>query len=136
MAQAGYLIAAGDNRAGTDYYSQGLRARFQIDAARAAARPKVIQYADIGYAVDEAAFKRRSEARLAAGSLPTHLPDGFPARVTGPLVWTTSDMQDESEYVYYLTDDDKAEILVALEEFKGEFDNGPERRRSTDSNCL
>ncbi|KAK4171360.1 hypothetical protein QBC36DRAFT_391169 [Triangularia setosa] len=118
MVQAGYMIAAGDNRASTDYYSQGLRARFQIDAARAAVRPKVTQYADIGYAVDEVAFKRRSEARLAARGLPTHLPDGFPARVTGPLVWTTSDIQDESEYVYYLTDDDKAEILAALGEFK------------------
>ncbi|KAK0718038.1 hypothetical protein B0T26DRAFT_676259 [Lasiosphaeria miniovina] len=77
MAQAGFLIATVDNRPGRDYYFQGLRARFQIDAMRAATKPKV----------------------------------------------STNDMEDESTYVYHLTDADKAEILAALEAFKATWVN-------------
>lgn len=104
-----------------DYYSQGLRNRFQIDGLRVAKSFSAQQErsADIGYEVDEAKYRRRSEARLRAGDLPTAVPAGWPAEVSGPLVWSGDDYSDETEYVYELTDADKEEIARALKFFKG-----------------
>lgn len=104
-----------------DYYSAGLRARFSLDAAKAAIASPKEPYADIGYSVDEAAFRRRSAARLAAGRLPTSVPDGWPTQLEGPLVWTAADFNEveESAYVCLLTDEDKQEISRALNAFKG-----------------
>lgn len=102
------------------YYSSGLRARFLVDADRTAAvanRPAI--YAKIGYEVDEIAYKKRVQASLAAGNLPTKVPAGWPTQLSGPLVWKTGDFPDENEYVYYLTDEHKLEISRALEIFKG-----------------
>ncbi|KAK4033687.1 bfedabf7-3ea8-4d81-ab25-88f44eff35b9 [Parachaetomium inaequale] len=101
-----------------DYYSTGLRSRFRLDANRAVA-PVGVKYANIGYEVDEAAFRRRAAARLAAGGLATTVPEGWPTRVEGPLVWSGDDFDGEEEdYVYHLTDQDRAEIADALEYFK------------------
>ncbi len=99
-----------------DYYSAGLRSRFRLDADRPVA-PAAATYADIGYDVDELAFRRRAAARLAAGGLPTSVPSGWPTRLEGPLVWSAADFDNEEPYVYYVTDDDRAEIGRALEYF-------------------
>ncbi|KAI1506263.1 hypothetical protein F5X99DRAFT_404313 [Biscogniauxia marginata] len=104
-----------------DYYSQGLRKRFLLDGVKSAKakEPRNTEtVADISYDVDEKAFLRRCEASLAAGGLPTSVPEGWPVELDGPLVWSNDDFQDESEYVYLLTDADKAEIQCALEYFK------------------
>ncbi|KXX74803.1 hypothetical protein MMYC01_203297 [Madurella mycetomatis] len=104
-----------------DYYSPGLRARFRLDAAKAAT-PSAPQepYADINYEVDEDAYRRRSAARVAAGGLATSVPEGWPTRVDGPLVWSGADYErvDESAYVYYLFLEDMLEIHDALQHFK------------------
>jgi len=104
-----------------DYYSSGLRARFCLDAAKAPVTLHKESYADIGYDFDEAAFRRRSATRLAAGDLATSVPAGWPTELEGPLAWTTADFNnaDESVYVYSLTGEDKEEISKALEAFKG-----------------
>lgn len=104
-----------------DYYSQGLRNRFKIDGLRVAKSFSEQQErsADIGYEVDEAKYHRRSEGRLRAGDLPTTVPAGWPAEVSGPLVWSGDDYSDENEYIYELTDADKVEIVGALNYFKG-----------------
>jgi hypothetical protein len=104
-----------------DYYSSGLRSRFRIDADRPVAPVGEVTYADIGYEVDEAAFRRRAAARLAAGGLPTAVPSGWPTRLEGPLVWSGDSFGNEDEYVYYLTEEDKAEIGRALEYFNREW---------------
>ncbi|KAL4965150.1 TauD/TfdA family dioxygenase [Aspergillus stella-maris] len=104
------------------YYSSGLRARFLLDADRTAAKPKThspATYAKIGYEVDEVAYRKRVQASLAAEDLPQKVPAGWPTRLSGPLVWDKEDFPDETEYVYYLTDEDKREISEALEIFKG-----------------
>jgi hypothetical protein len=108
-----------------DYYSPGLRARFHLDAAKAAVTLPQKSYADISYDVNEAAFRRRSAARLAARDLATSVPAGWPTKLEGPLVWTAADFNeaDESTYVYPLTDEDKEEISKALEAFKGGMRN-------------
>ncbi|KKK23872.1 hypothetical protein AOCH_002911 [Aspergillus ochraceoroseus] len=102
------------------YYSSGLRARFIHDAERTAVKTNSpTTYARIGYDVDEVAYKKRVQASLAAGNLPTTVPAGWPTGLSGPLVWRTGDFPDEEEYVYHLTKEDKAEIFKALEIFKG-----------------
>ncbi|GAB1317294.1 Taurine hydroxylase-like protein SAT17 like [Madurella fahalii] len=124
MAPTVAVLPSTDLFAGTarleDYYSPGLRARFQLDAAKAAApSPPKEPYADIGYQVDEDAFRRRTAARLAAGGLASSVPEGWPTQVEGPLVWTGADFDgvDESTYVYCLTAEDKQEIDSALQHF-------------------
>lgn len=106
-----------------DYYSQGLRNRFKIDGLRVAESFSAPQErsADIGYEVDEVKYRRRSEARLRAGGLSTTVPTGWPAEVSGPLVWSGDDFSDETEYVYELSDADKEEIVGALNYFKGKY---------------
>jgi len=117
------------------YYSQGLRARFQIDgrevASKSSAQLNSERQADIGYDVDESAFQRRSEAHLAAGGLPKSVPEGWPARLEGALVWSAHDFQDENEYVYFLTTADKAEIREALEYFHEQNLDGNQVSRET-----
>jgi hypothetical protein len=106
-------------------YSQGLRARFQLDGSKLAtssvATSKPQPYADIGYEVDEGAFHRRCGASLGAGNRLNALPEGWPTKLEGPLVWSKGDFQDEAQYVYHLNDADKEEILAALEHFKGSY---------------
>ncbi|KAK0644660.1 hypothetical protein B0T16DRAFT_460692 [Cercophora newfieldiana] len=105
-----------------NYYSRGLRARFATDGIRAeqariaAAAPS---YADIDYEIDEQKYLARSKARVEAGGLPAEVPGGWPTKLEGPLAWSSDSFQDESEYVYTLTDDDKTELLAALKTFKG-----------------
>ncbi|KAK3349051.1 hypothetical protein B0T25DRAFT_233231 [Lasiosphaeria hispida] len=102
------------------YYSQGLRARFQVDGIRAeqAAASAGEAFADISYEIDEEKYLARAAARVKAGNLPTEVPAGWPKELTGPLVWDSNSFPDESEYVYTLTDADKAELLAALAAFK------------------
>ncbi|KAK5449836.1 hypothetical protein LTS15_008408 [Exophiala xenobiotica] len=106
-----------------DYYSKGLRARFRLDGLKNLKAPaevsKPAPHARIGYDVDEKAFRQRSEIRLATGGLPDTVPEGWPQKLEGALVWNKDHFQDEAEYVYYLTDADKADIRGALEYFKG-----------------
>jgi len=122
LSPTDFLASAAETSVRDEYYSQGLRARFRLDAELASKRilqPRLGDHPNIGYMVDEAAFHRRSAARRAAGGLPTELPAGWPKELTGPLVWTTADYKDEASYVYFLTDADKIEIDQALKSFKG-----------------
>lgn len=45
--------------------------------------------------------------------------EGWPKELTGPLVWTTTDAQDEDMHIYVLTEDEKMELNNALKYFKG-----------------
>ncbi|KAI0115734.1 hypothetical protein GGR51DRAFT_360692 [Nemania sp. FL0031] len=120
------LFAVTAAQASEDYYSQGLRQRFLIDGEKAVKRQQEQASADIGYDVDEEAFIRRCKASAAIGGLPSSVPQGWPTKLEGPLVWGKDDFQDESEYIYYLTDADKAEIRGALECFKEQGLDGSE----------
>jgi hypothetical protein len=100
-----------------------LRARFQLDALKLAnlsngkLPPK--KNANIGYEVNKQAFDLRVKASLANDNREREVPQGWPVKLEGPLAWTKDTFQDESEYVYQLTEQDKEEILVALAYFKG-----------------
>ncbi|OTB14990.1 hypothetical protein K445DRAFT_12270 [Daldinia sp. EC12] len=116
---------------GNEYYSQGLRRRFHLDGLRVApSNANSMPNADIGYEVDETKFKQRAEARLKAGGLATDVPLGWPTEVKGPMVWSSQDFPNEEEYVYQLTEKDKAEIVEALNWFKNQGLDGSEVSRA------
>lgn len=100
------------------YYSQGLRGRFQVDALRIPTIASPSQkFADIDYEFTEEDYRKRTEAVLRAGGLETHLPAGFPRAVDGPMTWSGADFPNEDAYVVHLTDEWKAEIKSALDHF-------------------
>ncbi|KAJ1327397.1 TauD/TfdA family dioxygenase [Microdochium nivale] len=103
------------------YYTQGLRRRYQLDSLKSEQATTVAAIdppADIGYDVDEEAFKRRWAKTTADEHRATTVPDGWPQQLDGPLVWDAADFHNEDEFVYQLTDTDNAEIRGALEFFK------------------
>jgi hypothetical protein len=101
------------------YYSRGLREKYRVDALKAPVDKAPEIYADIDYDTNEAKYHARSERRLAAGGLETEVPVGWPKTLNGPLVWKGSDFLDENEYIVRLTENEKAEVLEALNYFKG-----------------
>lgn len=75
---------------------------------------------DISYHPDEAKYLARAARRLAEDpALPdVPLPDGFPPRVEGPIVWDGGDWTSE-QWVYQLNGAELNEIDAALDHFKG-----------------
>jgi len=109
-----------------EYYSVGLRERFQIDSLKPPApKEEPVSYADIEYDVDEAKYEARSAARMAAGGLQTEVPPFWPKQVEGPLCWKSGNIAEE-DYVIHLTDKDKTEIVAALKYFKEQGLDGSE----------
>jgi len=76
---------------------------------------------DIEYHPNEEKWKARTARRLEEDpSLPNSpLPEGFPAKLTSPLVWQGSDWKNESEWVYDLTPEHLEEIDQAVNHFHG-----------------
>lgn len=98
------------------YYSNGLRGRFQLDAHRAIAQPSQ-GYEDIEYEFDDAKYAARTKAVLCAGGLEKEVPRGFPTSVSGPMVWSGVDFS-EDDYVVQLSEKCRAEIKTALRYFR------------------
>lgn len=75
---------------------------------------------DISYHPDEAKYRARSVRRLAENPdlLNVPLPDGFPGRVDGPIVWEGADWTNEDQWVYNLSTTELEEIDTALAHFK------------------
>ena len=62
-----------------------------------------------------------------------HLPDGFPEKVDGPLVWTAGDLQGcTGRYIFELSQEDVQSIEIALQLFKGMI---PEVSQTPDDQC-
>jgi hypothetical protein len=104
-----------------EYYSRGLRSRFHLDAQRpvpAASLPA--KFAEIGYEFDNDEYAARTEAVMREGGLETELPPGFPLSVSGPMVWSGSDIAEE-EYVVQLGEETQAEVKAALQHFLGKY---------------
>lgn len=77
---------------------------------------------DIAYAPDYAKFKARGEQRLKTEALPTSVPEEFPDQLSGGLVWEGDKLAETYDWTYVLSDEQLAEIDVALKHFKCEFD--------------
>jgi len=103
------------------YYSSGLREKYRIDELKLQVdrTPGHENYADIDYEANEDKFHARSALRLAAGGLETEVPTGWPKHLKHPLVWSGTDFIDENEYVIILTEQEKKEVVAALNYFKG-----------------
>ncbi|CAI4215290.1 unnamed protein product [Parascedosporium putredinis] len=100
------------------YYSQGLRGRFQVDALRNPMLQTFSKaYAAIDYEFSQEDYEGRTEAVLRAGHLETHLPYGFPESVKGRMTWSGADFANDESYVVHLTDEWKVEIQSALDHF-------------------
>lgn len=78
---------------------------------------------DIPYHPDEAKWRARTARRLAEDPcLPsTPLPEGFPKRLIGPLVWEGEQWADESLWAYSLSEEELQEIDRAVRHFEGAF---------------
>ncbi|OTB01391.1 hypothetical protein M426DRAFT_323530 [Hypoxylon sp. CI-4A] len=74
---------------------------------------------DISYAPDHNKWQARAARRLKEENLPTTLPEGFPAQLTGDLVWEGESVVDTYDWTYVLNDEQLSEIDRAVEHFKG-----------------
>ncbi|KAI1490998.1 TfdA family taurine catabolism dioxygenase TauD [Biscogniauxia mediterranea] len=83
------------------------------------AAPRPPGQPDISYAPDYDKWQARVARRLAAGNLPKSLPEGFPSKLSGDLVWEGQSIADEYDWTYVLSEDQLAEIDRAVEHFKG-----------------
>ena len=81
------------------YYSQGLRKKYLIDSTKTLPAPEQKAKAVIKYHPNLEQYLARVEASLRADGLEEEVPEGWPKELTGPLVWTTADFQNESKYI-------------------------------------
>ncbi|KAL0959090.1 hypothetical protein HGRIS_014388 [Hohenbuehelia grisea] len=75
---------------------------------------------DIEYHPDSAKYRARTASRLASDPslLATPLPEGFPAKLEGPIIWEGRDWTQENHWIYRLTNVEITEIDEALAYFK------------------
>ncbi|SPO06500.1 probable TfdA family oxidoreductase [Cephalotrichum gorgonifer] len=73
---------------------------------------------DISYAPDFAKYQARVTRHLAQGNLKTTLPENFPEKLTGDLVWEGDTLAETYDWTYVLNEEQLAEVDAALEHFK------------------
>ena len=56
---------------------------------------------------------------ILGASDPQTLPQGFPGSIRSPRVWSGSDFDDESKFIYLLSGSDQEEINFAVKTFLG-----------------
>jgi hypothetical protein len=85
-----------------------------------------LEQPDIEYHPDMANFRARTRRRFAENpnlaNVP--LPDGFPKKVEGPIVWEGKDWTNEEQWVHNLSEVELEEITNALTHFKSMFSSG------------
>ncbi|OJJ35024.1 hypothetical protein ASPWEDRAFT_110117 [Aspergillus wentii DTO 134E9] len=75
-------------------------------------------YPDFGYMPDYDKYLARGKRRQETEKLDQHLPKGFPARLSGDLVWEGNTLASHYNWNYHLTAEDLEEINNALAHFK------------------
>lgn len=75
------------------------------------------QQADIEYMPDHDKYLARSKRRQDTEQLAMHLPEGFPARLSGDLVWDAK-TAGRYDWNYKLSTEDIREIEAALRYFQ------------------
>jgi hypothetical protein len=73
---------------------------------------------DISYHPDFEKYKLRTERLKPQRPANSSLPTGFPAQLTGGLVWEGKDFTDEKQWTLSLNDSQLQGIHKALEHFK------------------
>ncbi|GAW21693.1 hypothetical protein ANO14919_112170 [Xylariales sp. No.14919] len=74
---------------------------------------------DISYHPDYEKWQARIAHRQQQGNLPTSIPEGFPEKLSGDLVWEGQTVADEYNWTYVLSPEHLAEIDQAVAHFKG-----------------
>ena len=74
---------------------------------------------DISYAPNLEKYQARTASRLAEGNLPKTLPEGFPSKLQGDLVWEGETLAETYDWTYVLSEEQLDEIEAALRHFKG-----------------
>lgn len=75
---------------------------------------------DISYAPDYEKWQARAARRLKEGNLPKTLPDGYPVKLAGNLVWEGETVAESYDWTYVLSAEQLDEIDRAVDHFKGE----------------
>lgn len=101
------------------YYSQGIQQKYRIDAPETGLAKPAEPAADIQFHPDLDAFLARRAKRLLVGGLEKAVPKDWPAAMSGRMAWKGSDFEDDSAFIYQLSDEEKEEIRLALLFFKG-----------------
>lgn len=78
----------------------------------------ISQQADIDYMPDHDNHLARSKRRQETEELAMHLPEGFPAQLSGDLVWDARTIADRYDWNYQLSIEDISEIDAALRYFQ------------------
>jgi hypothetical protein len=73
---------------------------------------------DISYHPDFEKYQLRTERLKDLRQSTTELPEGFPKKLTGPLVWEGKDFTDEKEWTFSLNESHLEEIHKALLHFQ------------------
>jgi len=71
------------------------------------------------YMPDHEDYTARAKRRLESEQLDKSLPEGFPTKLAGGLVWDAESVAREFDFNYHLTAHDLEEIHNALHHFKG-----------------
>ncbi|KAJ8132020.1 hypothetical protein O1611_g1602 [Lasiodiplodia mahajangana] len=74
---------------------------------------------DISYHPSYEKWQARITRRLQEGNLPKSVPEGFPEKLTGDLVWEGQTIADTYNWTYVLSPEHLAEIDQAVVHFKG-----------------
>ncbi|PLB44090.1 Clavaminate synthase-like protein [Aspergillus steynii IBT 23096] len=73
---------------------------------------------DIQYHPDFAKYQARTQRRQEHETLATTLPQGFPAKLSSPLVWHGKDIERQEDWVYTLSAEQLDELDAALRAFQ------------------
>jgi hypothetical protein len=74
---------------------------------------------DIGYAPNYDKYLARTKKRLEGENLIQSLPPDFPSKLDSDLVWSGTDIENETDWLYQLSLDNIQEIQHGLKHFKG-----------------
>ncbi|KAH7033703.1 uncharacterized protein B0I36DRAFT_373802 [Microdochium trichocladiopsis] len=73
---------------------------------------------DIAYHPDWDKYQARTARRLKTETLPSELPEGFPKKLTGALVWDGATLAKEYDWTYVLSHEQLDEIDKAVKHFQ------------------
>ncbi|KAI0477037.1 TfdA family taurine catabolism dioxygenase TauD [Xylaria cf. heliscus] len=74
---------------------------------------------DISYHPDHGKWQARAARRLQEGNLPKSVPEGFPEKLTGDLVWEGQTVANTYNWTFVFSPEHLAEIDQAVAHFKG-----------------
>jgi hypothetical protein len=104
---------------GQDYYSSGLRAKYNAEVARLTTKSPVASQstAKLAHNRDLSSYFAQGSVKACSSKVEKTVPEGWPQILTGPMAWTAADFENES-WVLNLSYEDKEEIDRALVHFK------------------